>query len=315
MYHCLVSQIKTLPSSTSTPVVEHTYIASTSALYELTKPRLSLLSVFTTALGFLLHDPLLTELGLFLSLLIGTAFAAAGAATLNQWMERHEDALMPRTSNRPLPANQVHPSFALFFGLLLSILGLATLYFGTNLWAFTLTLATLIIYLCLYTPLKKKSAYATEIGAVSGALPPLIGWVSASGEPSAYGLILFGILFAWQIPHFMAIAWNFRRDYSAGGFKLHLLGSDSGKALSRKSFFYTILLNLIVFSPFFIETKQAHPGLFYLISASILCFYITIPSLCFYLSNRRDHFARKLFFVTIIYLPLLLATLVIDRYL
>ena len=101
---------------------------------------------------------------------------------------------MPRTSNRPLPANQVHPSFALFFGLLLSILGLATLYFGTNLWAFILTLATLIIYLCLYTPLKKKSAYATEIGAVSGALPPLIGWVSASGEPSAYGLILFGIL-------------------------------------------------------------------------------------------------------------------------
>ena len=207
---------------------------------------------------------------------------------------------MPRTFNRPLPANQVHPSFALFFGLYLDF-GTATLYFGTNLWAFSLTLATLIIYLFLYTPLKKKSAYATEIGAVSGALPPLIGWVSASGEPSAYGLILFGILFAWQIPHFMAIAWNFRRDYSAGGFKLHLLGCDSVN-LSRKSFFHTILLNLIVFSPFL--SKPNKLILVYLFNFSLCSLlFTTIPSFCFYLSNRRDHFARKLFFVTIIYLP------------
>ena len=127
-------------------------------------------------------------------------------------------------------------------------------------------------------------------------------------------LILFGILFLGKYLT-LWLSHGIFAGITQQVAKLHLLGSDSGKALSRKSFFYTILLNLIVFSPFFIETQQAHPGLFYLISASILCFYITIPSLCFYLSNRRDHFARKLFFVTIIYLPLLLATLVIDRYL
>ena len=120
------------------------------------------------------------------------------------------------------------------------------LWIGTNPWACLLTLLTLVFYLLIYTPLKKRSPYATEVGAVSGALPPLIGWVAASGEPSLYGWILFGILFTWQLPHFMAIAWNFRKDYEQGGFKLQNLGSANGFHLARKSLIYSFLLTGLI---------------------------------------------------------------------
>jgi protoheme IX farnesyltransferase len=192
------------------------------------------MSVFTASLGFLVHYPLISDFYLFLSLTIGTALAAGGAAALNQWMEREEDSLMPRTSERPLPSRLIEPEVALIFGVALSSIGLALLWIGTNPWACLLTLLTLVFYLLIYTPLKKRSPYATEVGAISGALPPLIGWVAASGEPSLYGWILFGILFTWQLPHFMAIAWNFRKDYERGGFKLQNLGSANGFHLARK---------------------------------------------------------------------------------
>ena len=306
--------IKSISRQSSTTVV-HSSILDWRAYYELTKPRLSLLSVFTATLGFLVHDPLRPDISLFVCLSLGTALAAGGAAALNQWMERKEDALMARTSSRPLPAKLVLPQAAFCFGMFLSSLGLVILGLGTNFWAMGFTFATLLIYLLFYTPLKKRSAWAIEVGAVAGALPPLIGWVAAAGTPSVYGWILFGILFTWQLPHFMAIAWNFRDDYSKGGFKLHRLGDDTGYLLSRKSLFYTFFLTVLVFCPFFIESPQKVPGMFYLISASILSLYLLVPAISFFSNKNRDRSARKLFFVTIIYLPLLLATLVIDRYL
>ena len=284
-------------------------------IYELTKPRLSLLSVFTTSLGFLVHDPLRADLALFLCLTAGTALAAGGAAALNQWMERREDALMARTSGRPIPAKLVSPEFAFGFGLFLSMTGLAILYLGTNLWASLLTLATLVVYLLFYTPLKKKSPLAIEIGAISGALPPLIGWVAAAGSPTLYGWILFGILFAWQLPHFMAIAWNFRDDYEKGGFRLHDLGEQTGFLLARKSFLYTIFLHLCVFAPFLLKINQEAPGQFYFFSAIALSTYIMFKAHGFLFTANRDQAAKRLFVATIIYLPLLLAALVIDRYL
>ena len=172
------------------------------------------------------------------------------------------------------------------------------------------------MYICSFIHLKKKkSPYATEVGAISGALPPLIGWVAASGTPSSYGWILFGILFTWQLPHFMAIAWNFRKDYKTGGFKLQDLGNPNGYHLARKSLIYSILLTGFVFSPFFLQTNQPEPGYLYLVSAVLLSLYLLIPSFKFLTHNNRDESAKKLFFVTIIYLPLLLAILVIDRFL
>ena len=288
---------------------------SWNGFYELTKPRLSLLSVFTASLGFLVHDPLKSDLVLFLALTIGTAFSAGGAAALNQWMERREDSLMSRTSTRPIPAKLVSPELALIFGITLCVLGLLTLWNWTNAWATVLTFSTLVIYLAIYTPLKKKSPLAIEIGAISGALPPLIGWVVAAGSPTIFGLILFGILFAWQLPHFMAIAWNHRQDYTAGGFKFHKFNDPSGKKLGRKSFLYTLLLTFFVFAPNFAKLNQSNPGYFYLACSIILSIYFLIPSFQFFVCQNRDKFARKLFIVSIIYLPLLLASLVIDRYL
>ena len=295
--------------------IQSTAGLSLTGLFELTKPRLSLLSVFTASLGYLLFYPLSTNFIPFFALTFGTLFAACGAAALNQWMEKDEDSLMSRTSNRPIPAKIIEPETALIFGIILSSLGLIILWIGTNPWACSLTLLTLVIYLTIYTPLKKKSAYATEAGAISGALPPLIGWVAAAGEPSVYGWILFGILFTWQLPHFMAIAWNFRKDYQTGGFKLHKLGNPDGFHLARKSLIYSILLTVFVFSPFFVNSNQPSPGNLYLVSSILLSFYLLKPAYNFLFSSDRDHSARKLFFVTIIYLPLLLAILVIDRFL
>ena len=288
---------------------------SLHGMYELTKPRLSILSVFTASLGYLVREPLQSDMSIFISLTIGTALAAGGAAALNQWMERREDALMARTASRPIPAGMISPEFAVFFGITLSSLGIYFLWAGTNPWAAILTLATLAIYLLLYTPMKKRSPYATEIGAISGALPPLIGWVAAEGAPTTYGWILFGILFTWQLPHSMAIAWNFREDYSKGGFKLHQLGDPDGKSLARKSLIYSLLLTIFVFSPFILTLEQSQPGIFYLASAAVLSLYLLLPAIRFCTSQNRDHSAKKLFFVTIIYLPLLFAALVIDRYL
>ena len=288
---------------------------SFNGLYELTKPRLSLLSVFTASLGYLVHDPFRSDFSIFICLTFGTALTAGGAAVLNQWMERKEDALMARTRSRPIPANLVTPGTALFFGTLLCMFGLLILTFGTNLWAAILTFATILIYLMLYTPLKKKTSWAIEIGAISGALPPLVGWVAAANQPTTYGWILFGILFAWQLPHFMAIAWNHRSDYSKGGFQLHKMGDEHGRSLSLKSLVYTILLTFLVFCPYFFELNQSKPGSFYLISAIFLSLYLFLPAVRFFLSSNRDFYSKKLFLVTIIYLPLLLSALVIDRYL
>jgi heme o synthase len=309
-----VNSYKEITAKSETSPIQETNGISVHGLFELTKPRLSLLSVFTSSLGFLVHYPLNYELSVFLSLTIGTALAAGGAAALNQWMEKDEDSLMERTVKRPIPSHLVESEIALLFGVCLSSIGLTILWIGTNPWACSLTLLTLIVYLLIYTPLKKRSPYATEIGAISGALPPLIGWVAASGEPSTYGWILFGILFTWQLPHFMAIAWNFREDYKKGGFKLQDLGNPNGYHLARKSLVYSLLLTGFVFSPYFIDTSQPTPGLLYFISACILSAYLLLPSFRFLTSTDRNKSARKLFFVTIIYLPLLFAVLVIDRF-
>ena len=182
-------------------------------------------------------------------------------------------------------------------------------------WAYSLTFSTLFIYLAIYTPLKKRSPLAIEIGAIAGALPPLIGWVVAAGSPTTYGLILFGILFAWQLPHFMAIAWNHRKDYTKGGFKFHQFNDPNGIKMGRKSFLYSIILTGFVFAPYLFELNQPKPGLLYLLSSVLLSLYLLIPALKFLLNSERDKHAKKLFVVTIIYLPLLLASLVIDRYL
>ena len=209
-----------------------------NAYYELTKPRLSMLSVFTATVGYLVARPDF-ELLLLLALVAGTALAAGSAAALNQWIEREIDARMKRTRSRPLPSGQTEPKEALIYGLILGLAGCLLLWIGVNTLAALLALATLLSYLLLYTPLKQKGPWSTEIGTIPGALPPLIGWAAAEGQITPLGWILFALLITWQMPHFMAIAWLFREDYKQAGVTHALSGRlFRPPRRKKKSFLY-----------------------------------------------------------------------------
>ena len=306
---------KSITAEADAPDLSEGARGSLSALVELTKPRLSMMAIFSAMLGYLAFQPSPQDYPTFLFLLLGTALAAGGAAALNQWMERDEDARMKRTADRPLPAGTIEPGVAFVFGMILSAGGLACLWTGVNAWAAGLTAATLATYLFFYTPLKKRTPLATEVGAISGALPPLMGWAAAANEPSAFGWLLFGILFAWQMPHFMAISWTYREEYRKAGFKMLSHEEDGASKVARKSMAYAILLGALAISPVYYDYGVGLSGTPFLCVAVILSLALFFSALRFVQAEDKTSAARSLFFVTIAHLPLLLAALVIDRYL
>ena len=279
-----------------------------SDYWELTKPRLSMLSVITAIVGYLAALPV-REPGVLASLIIGTSLAAGGAAALNQWAERVADAKMVRTRGRPIPAGLVTPEAALIFGLFLCLAGDLLLVAGVNILAASLALATQAAYLLAYTPLKKHTPWCIEVGAIPGALPPLIGWAAAESGISTLGWILFAILLFWQIPHFMALAWTYRKDYARAGFPMGSVTDPSGNGIARQSFIFTILLfgcsllpALLGFTTIFYTSLAIVTGLWFLYAATRFLF-----------TQDRDRAARKLFLASIAYLPILLGGLVLDR--
>lgn len=278
--------------------------------YELTKPRLSFLSVVTAIVGYLSANPS-RDFGVLISLLFGTSLAAGGAAVLNQWIERDADAKMARTRERAIPAGRVHPLHALVYGLGLSIIGSLILYIGANSLAGTLTAITIATYVFLYTPLKRLTTWNTIIGAIPGALPPLIGWAAAEGQISTLGWILFAILFLWQIPHFFAIAWTYREDYAKGGFVMLSNADENGHKVALQSFAFCIALIISTLLPVIIGKASWIYG----IIAIIAGIYILRPAINFLNIRQRDTAARKLFFASIFYLPVLLLPLVLDLWL
>ena len=208
----------------------------------LTKPRLNGLVVATSAAGYMLGAAGSLDLSAMAWAVSGTALVAGGAAVLNQVYERDTDRLMRRTRTRPLPDGRVPAPEARRFGVMLAVAGLALLAARSNSLAFGLAAATLVIYLALYTPLKRRSPFATLVGAVPGALPPLIGWAAAHGAVSAGGAALFAIVFLWQIPHFMAIAWLYRDDYEKAGFPMLPVIEPDGRSTGRQAAIYAALL-------------------------------------------------------------------------
>lgn len=284
--------------------------AIASDLWELTKPRLSMLTVITAVVGYLAAQPD-RNLPVLLALLVGTSFAAGGAGVLNMWMEREIDQRMARTRNRPLPAGRVQSEIAFTWGLGLCLTGDLLLWFGAHPLAGILAFITQASYLFAYTPLKQRTPWCTEIGAIPGAIPPLVGWAAAEGQIGSLGWILFGIVFFWQIPHFMAIAWSFRRDYADAGFPMWTVVDQSGNQAATRAFLGTLALVLTSFAPCW--TGQA--TLFYTVAAAGAGIWIALRAARFLQAESRDAAARKLFFVSIGYLPLLLAALVIDRWL
>ncbi len=287
--------------------------AVASELWALTKPRLSLLAVITAVVGYLAGTPT-SAFTPFLWMLLGTSLAAGACGALNQWMERELDARMARTRARPLPAGTVSPDVALALGLVLGVAGVLLVGWGTNYLAAGLTAATIASYLLVYTPLKTRTPWATLVGAVPGALPPLIGWAAANNALGALGWTLFGILFAWQIPHFLAIAWNHRKDYAKAGMPMASVTDPSGRSCALLSLGFTVLLVAISLAPLF----QGQASWLIYAPAAVYGGYLFLrPAWAFYRAGttERDKPAKRLFLASIAYLPLVLFALVADRWL
>jgi protoheme IX farnesyltransferase len=274
----------------------------------LTKPRLNLLVVATSAAGYYLGAAPPLNLPAMSAAVAGTALVAAGAAALNQVYERDTDALMRRTRSRPLPDGRVTASDARLFGVLLSVAGLVLLGARVNLQATALALATLVTYLIIYTPMKRRSPLATLVGAVPGALPPLIGWVAAHGSMSVGGAALFLIVFLWQIPHFMAIAWLYRDDYGKAGFPLLPVIEPDGRRTGRQAVAYAAALVPASLIPAFVGLS----GSVYAVVALVLGAALLWLAVRFALT-RSDRSARWLFFSSITYLPLIWIVMMADK--
>ncbi len=275
---------------------------------ELTKPRLSLLSVATALVGYAAARPPWLA-GEFAALCIGTSLCAAGVAAVNQWMEQDTDARMKRTADRPLPAGKIPGGSAFVLGWLLNMAGLGILFVKTNGPAAFFALMTIITYLAWYTPAKRWSRWSTEIGAIAGAFPPLIGWAAAEGGVTALGWILFGILFFWQIPHFMAVAWTYRKDYAGVSFPMLPVRDTEGGKVAAWSLVATLVVVALCAAPAFLGLASRY----YLAATLLLGLWFLVKAIAFTRPVGRDKTARGLFFASIFWLPLQLGALVADR--
>ena len=283
--------------------------ASTVGDYiSLTKPRLNFLVVLTSAAGYYLGGVAAPDLVRMAQAVIGTALVAGGSAVLNQVYERDTDARMRRTRLRPLPDQRVAAPEASVYGLVLSAAGIGLLAYATNLVAAGLALATLAIYLLVYTPMKRTSNLSTLVGAVPGALPAVIGWSAARGDIAIGGWTLFAIVFLWQIPHFMAIAWMYRDDYRNAGFPMLPVVEPDGQRTGQQALLYAAALLPVSIGP----TVVGLAGWVYFWLALVLGIALLVLSVQF-ARARTERSARALFFGSIIYLPLIWAVMVLDH--
>jgi len=275
---------------------------------ELTKPRLSLLSVLTAMVGYCAARPASDPVKLTL-LLLGTSLAAGGVAALNQWLEHETDARMKRTADRPIPAGKVPTGSAFVLGWLMCVVALFLLFAKVDRLAALFTLLTIASYVGWYTPAKRSSRWSTEIGAIAGAFPPLIGWSAGEGRVSALGWILFGILFFWQMPHFMAVAWTHRRDYSAVHFPMLPVRDESGHWVALWSLINCVALVVVSLLPLALGLASWIHGTVAALGGA----WFLWRAIAFLRPESRDAMARKLFLASIAYLPLILSALVADR--
>jgi heme o synthase len=279
-----------------------------SDVSELCKARITFMVLITTAVGFLLGCRGPINLLSFVQTLCGTALAASGAAALNQVFEVELDARMRRTRNRPLPGRRMTVDEALVIGILCSVAGILWLSLAINFYAGILTAITIGTYVFVYTPLKRITTLNTIVGAIPGALPPVIGWTAARGHADFESWILFAILFLWQMPHFLAISWLYREDYKNAGFVM-LTGSDpDGSLTGRQALIYTMGLTSVSLLPLVLELTS----FWYLPIALISGGNFIWMSFRFAITGTEQA-ARRLFVASIIYLPVTMAALVVTR--
>src|SRR6267143_5185708 len=279
-----------------------------AAYLELTKPRITFLIVLTAAAGFALASPGRVDYPAMLNAMVGIALLSSGIATLNQYMEKDLDALMRRTASRPLPSGKLLPWEALAFGAGLTVVGEIYLAVLVNPLSAVLGLTVISGYLFGYTPLKTRTSLSTFVGAFPGAVPPLIGWASARGTIGVESWVLFAILFLWQFPHFLAIAWMYREDYTRAGILMLPVVEPDGRVTAQQIVIYTIMLLPVSLLP----TMLAVSGKAYFYGAIILGLLFLGSSVRAALSKSNQH-ARQLLLASVIYLPLLFGLMVLNR--
>jgi protoheme IX farnesyltransferase len=281
---------------------------------ELTKPELTSLSALTALCGYYLGSQGTFDVWKFVHTAIGTLLLAGGAGALNQYIEREFDSLMKRTENRPLPSRRLAGPDALRFGITITLVGVLQLAIAVNPLTGILGAATFLAYLFIYTPLKRVSWLSTLVGAVPGALPPVMGWTAARNNLGPEALILFGILFCWQMPHFLSLAWMYKKDYARAGYQMLAVTDDGGERTSRHIFLFTTALIPISV----LTTIIGATGPVYAICAVLLGLMFLGLSLAMWLVAGKEitkvnHYARRLFFASLIYLPALMAAMSLDK--
>jgi heme o synthase len=274
----------------------------------LAKPRLNLLVVASTLAGYAMAGGETLGVWRVAGLLLGTGLVAGGASAFNQVMERDLDALMRRTRTRPLPDQRLQPIEGLLFGAVVTLVGLLTIVASANVLAAVVALATLLSYVAVYTPLKRRSSFSTVIGAIPGALPPIIGWAAAEGALPPQAWTLFGIMFLWQLPHFLAIAWMYREDYARAGFPMLPVLEPDGRSTGRQAVLYAAALLPLSLAP----TLMHMAGEFYFAGALVLGVAFLALTARF-ARTRSTREARQVFFGSIIYLPLLWILMIANK--
>ena len=275
---------------------------------ELTKPRITVLILICTAVGYFFGCQTSFRLLTLLHVLLGTALMASGTSALNQWYESDSDARMRRTCRRPIASGRMQRRHGLVFGVLLSTAGFGELWFGTNALAAAAGLFTLLSYLFVYTPLKQRSPACTTVGALPGAMPPLIGYAAASGGLDAGALALFLILFVWQFPHFYAIAWMYREDYARGGIRMLPVIEPDGESTARRIVAGSILLIPISLVPRILGmTGSIYAAAACVAGLALLYFGVRLGR------ERTLASARHVLLASVLYLPMLFAVMMIDR--
>jgi len=278
------------------------------AYVQLTKPDVTFLVVITTVAGFYLGSNGPMDWLRLMHTLCGTLLVAGGTAALNQYVERDMDAVMRRTAARPLPSGQLQPREVLIFGFSTIVLGAGWLAIAVSSLAATVALATSVLYLCLYTPLKTRTTWATAVGAVPGALPPLIGWAAAHHSLSLGAWILFAILFFWQFPHFMAIAWMYREDYARAGIRMLPTVDPTGNATFRQVICTSTILVWVSVLP----SLLGMAGIRYFFGALVLGMALLQVSL-WANRHRTNTRAKWLMHATVAHIPLLLVWMIVDK--
>ncbi len=279
-----------------------------AAYFELTKPRIAFMLVLTSAAGFYLGASQGFDIWLFVNSMAAITLLAFGVATLNQYIERDIDTKMERTAKRPLPSGRVSPIGALIFGITLCVVAEMYLFLAVNTLTAILGLIVIVGYVFLYTPLKTRTTASTAIGALPGAMPPLMGWTSSANGITLEAWFLFAFLFLWQFPHFLAIAWMYKDQYAKAGIKMLPVVEKDGKVTSQQIVIFTILLLPISLAPFFLGLS----GVIYLIGAIILGGWFLLASLRT-ARTKSIAKARKLLLVSVLYLPVIFALMVFNH--